>query len=196
MTAQVLSIVAFLISFGDVFTFFLGLVAMILLQCVWCCRLNKCALNTAACFAVAVSVLDFSFAIYIFVQGSDVCGDGFSEEDDCYWEVGATLLIISAALWVAVALLVFSFANSARFTKCWEESDPDFSPAAARPFQTSTMPVMAKSTNDNNAPISTTETTEYPDGTIKHVTTTVDQYGNKTVTESVEQQAVATTLQP
>ncbi|KAL7561501.1 hypothetical protein ACA910_016299 [Epithemia clementina (nom. ined.)] len=221
ITAQALSIVAFFFSFGGIVALLLGLAAMIVLQVVWCCRMNKCGLNTAASFAAVVAVIDIILAITILIQGQDACGEGLSDNEDCNWQAAGIVVIISAVLWIAVASLVFTFANSARFTKCWNDSDPNgggrpvvsksAKAATATPMAASSKPrattttssttsspaksTTPDSTNTNEEePNTSTETTEYPDGTRKTVTTTILADGSKSVTETIEQPTKADTL--
>ncbi|KAL7560262.1 hypothetical protein ACA910_015479 [Epithemia clementina (nom. ined.)] len=139
ITAQVVSIVAFLLSFAGLVAFLLGLAAMIVLQVVWCCRLNQCGLTTAATFAAVVACLNLGWAIAIFVQGSDVCSDivwvdddddtlsSSSSSKDCPWTAFGICLLISAALWLVVSALVVWFVHGPgrRLEHCRYQSDPE-----------------------------------------------------------------------
>ncbi|KAL7569617.1 hypothetical protein ACA910_009586 [Epithemia clementina (nom. ined.)] len=227
ITAQALSIVAVCFSFGGIIALVFGLVCMIVLQVVWCCRMNKCGLNTAASFATVVAIIDVIMAIVILGQGEDACSEsGFDAADDdesgvaaddnydystesssCNWEVAAILMFVSAVLWTAVASLVFIFANSKRYTKWWNESDPEKRGQSATAASNSVKMAMAvpiaasvnnvkvdpaDSTTEKNT--TTTETIEYPDGTRKTVTTTINADETKNVTETIEQRLEVDTM--
>ena len=182
MTAQALSVLAFVFSFGGVAAIAFGLAAMIVLQVVWCCRMNKCGLNAAASFAAVVAILNLALAGALAAQGDDSC-DG---DDECNWEVWAVLLFLSAGLWVAVSTLVFIFANTKRYETCREASEPadGANNSAKVPVATATPASKTESTKKE-----TTETTVLPDGTRKSVTTTIHPDGSKTITETMESES-------
>ena len=137
MTAQALSVVAFIFSFGGVAAVAFGLAAMVVLQVVWCCRMNKCGLNAAASFALVVAILNAILAAVLALEEADEsCNNDddysyrYDDDDDCNSsvQIWAILLFLSAGLWVAVSTLVFIFANTKRYHTCREKSEPAAAP--------------------------------------------------------------------
>ena len=195
MTAQALSVLAFVFSFGGVAAIAFGLAAMIVLQVVWCCRMNKCGLNAAASFALVVAILNAILAAVLALEEADEsCNNDddysyrYDDDDDCNSsvQIWAILLFLSAGLWVAVSTLVFIFANTKRYETCREASEPaDRANNSAKvPVATATPASKTESTKKE-----TTETTVLPDGTRKSVTTTIHPDGSKTITETMESES-------
>jgi len=132
IAAQVLSIVAFLISWIWWVTFIIAIVALVLLQIVWCCRQSKnglfvsvgiAAVTGCTCVAAGIIMLvtwkNRSWCT-AFVQLDDDDDIYASQYDDCREEVWATVAFITAALWFSAAGLVFYFVKSGQHAK-WEE---------------------------------------------------------------------------
>ena len=197
MTAQILSIFAFVLSFGGVIAIVMGLTAMIVLQVVWCARLGKVHLNITASLAAVVSLIDLIWAIVLVVRAEDAC-----VSSDCAWEAWAAMLFVSSALWMIVSCLVFRFTNSERFEKCYSESENHVGPPVLSTTTSTAAPVVkvlddeennATQTNVTSTLPGTTqvETQEFHDGTKKTISTTIHADGSKTVQETIEKSAAS-----
>lgn len=129
--SQILSIVAFLISWIWWGTFIISLLALVLQQIIWCCRQSQAMLiaSHVTSFIAAFSCL-FS-GIYMLIAWKDVsyCTPFLLESDDSWQRKGgdycpekafATVAFVDAALWFASAGFTMAFIISGRHAK-WEE---------------------------------------------------------------------------
>lgn len=160
IAAQVISVVAFLISWVWWVTFAIGLIALLLLQIIWCYRQNKDIFLLLA--SAAVSALAFLMCvlsgIYILVVWKDVawCGvfvlesDDDYLDDDCEEGAWATVSFVSGVLWFAVTGCILYFVKSGRHAK-WEEklcnndNDNDNNDSGEQGASTSTATAIATS---------------------------------------------------
>lgn len=137
VAAQVLSILALCVSWFWWVTFTFGLVAMTMLQVIWCCRMKRSGLVVAAVVAgtaAACSLLSGIYAILAW-QGDSYChvfvltgGDGDDDDFGSYGggdycsEVGwAVVAFITGAMWGAASVCIGSFLASGRYAR-WEEA--------------------------------------------------------------------------
>jgi len=132
IAAQIISIVAFLISWIWWVTFIVGLICFGLLQIIWCCRQNKIGLHiSAAISALAASTCIIAGIVMIVVwKNQSWCNiwnvteiDDYyknSKYDYCREGAWATVAFITALLWFATTGCILYFVKSGRHTK-WEE---------------------------------------------------------------------------
>lgn len=121
MTAQALSIVGFFISWGYGAIF--GLIAFILLQVAWCCKMNKCGLLVAGVFACIAAAGTIAVGGYSLVLADDYSDDFYSSStNQAYFTVGI-LGLIGGCIWITVATLIFIFVCGRRFRKYESNSD-------------------------------------------------------------------------
>ncbi|KAL3940210.1 MAG: hypothetical protein SGARI_001075, partial [Bacillariaceae sp.] len=131
LAAQVLSVVAFLVSWLWYVTFIIGIVAMSLMQVTWCCRVKKtglvialviCGLAAAACAVAGVlMIVQWKGDTYchVFVMNDDF------RNDDIYWPSGdycneaawAGVAFVVGALWAAAAICILYFTTSGRYNR-------------------------------------------------------------------------------
>ena len=117
MTAQALSIVGFFISWGYGAIF--GLVAFILLNVAWCCKMSKCGLIVAGVFACIAAAGTIGVGAYSLAVADDYYTDDYyysSTTNTAYVTVGI-LGLIGGGIWITVATLVFIFVCGRRFRK-------------------------------------------------------------------------------
>jgi len=134
IAAQVVSIVAFLISWLWWVTFIVAIVALVLLQVVWCCRQSKNGLfvsagisGAAGCTCVAAGIImlvSWKNQRYCdpFFLDDDYYGDNsnYDGRDYCREAVWAAVAFVTAALWFSTTGCIFYFVKSGRHAK-WEE---------------------------------------------------------------------------
>lgn len=123
MTAQALSIVGFFISWGYGAIF--GLIAFVMLQVAWCCRMNKCGLIVAGVFACIAAAGTIAIGVYWLAVADDYYYyDGYSytttkQANDTVGILG----LIGGGIWITVATLIFIFVCGPRFRKYESNSD-------------------------------------------------------------------------
>jgi len=144
ITAQLFSIVAFLISWIWAVTFFVGGLCFVLLQVIWYCRQNKIGLYVSAGVSTFAAVLCTIAGIVMIVAWKDkveckvwmLTGDDDYTKyynDDEYWgdkagtrrdyceeDIWATVAFVTAALWFITTGCILYFVKSGRYTR-WEE---------------------------------------------------------------------------
>jgi len=112
-------------------TFVICLVALVLLQLVWCCRQNKAGFLASTVVSAVAALLCTVGGIIILVFWKDatwcVPFVFISDDDDyvgypdyCNEGAWATVAFVCAALWFAVAGCLLHFVKSGRHAK-WEE---------------------------------------------------------------------------
>ena len=139
IAAQVISIVAFLVSWTWWVSFLIGLGTMISLQIIWCCRQSKCGAFASSGVAAFAGVTSFIAGIVMLVRwkdkrycevftfdGSGTRDDDYEYYDDSYrnrdycregaWSVVA---FVTGIMWFAVSGCIFYFVKSGRHAK-WE----------------------------------------------------------------------------
>jgi hypothetical protein len=134
VTAQTLSIVAFLVSWIWYVTFILGGIAMILMQVIWCCRVGRGGLISTSVISCLTSVGCFVAGIIMIVKwkGDMIChifrmtdDDTYSYNDDaimnydyCNEVAWAMVGFATGFLWAATAVCVLVFVTSGRYERC------------------------------------------------------------------------------
>jgi len=111
MTAQIISIVAFLISLIWWETCIVGGICFISLQVIWCCRQNKIGLYISAGISFVAAIISTVAGIYIIVVWKDI-----------YMLQGlfAVIEFVKALLWFVTSGCILYFVKSGRHAK-WEE---------------------------------------------------------------------------
>ena len=132
IAAQVLSIIAFLMSWIWWVTFIIGLVCMVVLQCIWCCRQKGAkVLNVTMAFSAVAGIYCVMAGILmlvlwkdrkycsIFIMNNDY-SYAFGKKDLCkegYW---AFVAFFDAVLWFTTSGCIYSFVKSGRHA-AWEQ---------------------------------------------------------------------------
>jgi len=137
ITAQILSIVAFLISWIWWVSFTISVAALVLHQIIWCCRQSRMGLITAHIVSVVAALLCIFAGIFLLIfrksawwcapftlQSYDDDDDDIYFDDDwsydvCYEKAYAAVAFVDAGLWLGAALFTISFVTSGRYAK-WE----------------------------------------------------------------------------
>jgi len=138
ITSQILSIVAFLISWIWWGSFIISLIALVLQQIIWCCRQSKAMLlaSQVTSFTAALSCLFSGIYMLIAWKNAFNCAPFLLESNDDWYTAGddwytasydhcpekayAAVAFVDAALWFASAGFTITFINSGRYAK-WEE---------------------------------------------------------------------------
>lgn len=133
ITAQILAIVAFLISWVFWGAFIVSGIGLTLLQIPWCCRQNAAVLYGTFAAAVLSALSSIGVGIYVMVvfkdkrdcYAWDLSSWGIIDEYPngrvyCQYKVWATIAFVCAALWVAAAGLLLYFVTSGRHAQ-WEK---------------------------------------------------------------------------
>ena len=137
IAAQIISIVAFLVSWIWWVTFVIGLAATISLQVVWCVRRNRCGLFALAGVSAFAGATSFIAGIYMLVawKNSTYCRafslQTFKFNDDYinytvssdYCNEGgyAMMAFVTGILWFAATGCILYFVTSGRHAKCEED---------------------------------------------------------------------------
>jgi len=137
ITAQILSIVAFLISWIWWVSFTISVAALVLHQIIWCCRQSRMGLITAHIVSVVAALMCIFAGIFLLIfrksawwcapftlQSYDDDDDDIYFDDDwsydvCYEKAYAAVAFVDAGLWLGAALFTISFVTSGRYAK-WE----------------------------------------------------------------------------
>jgi len=148
ITAQIISIVAFVISWFWWVTFIVAGICLVLLQVIWCCRQNKIGLYISAgiSFVAAITCTVAGIVMIIVWKDNVYChiwrltddddGNDYYDGDDYYsnWSdkgssekpdfceegIWAAVAFVTALLWFATSGCILYFVKSGRHTK-WEE---------------------------------------------------------------------------
>lgn len=136
--AQILSILALLLSWSNIISLILGVISFLCLQIVWCCRMRRCGLITTGILAFISGAYSVVVGILVLVAGSDqlcstaessVTQDGYQVSynftENCNMGVNlfAGLAIGGGALWILIALFVFVFTCGSRYEAFLAERD-------------------------------------------------------------------------
>ncbi|OEU06976.1 hypothetical protein FRACYDRAFT_252608 [Fragilariopsis cylindrus CCMP1102] len=131
MTAQFISIVAFLISWIWWVTFIVGLICFVLLQVIWCCRQSKIGLYISAGLSTLAGITCTIAGIVMLVVWKDqvqcsvwrLTGGGnwwsydyyseFEKPDYCEERRWAVVAFVSALLWFITSGCILYFVNIA-----------------------------------------------------------------------------------
>jgi len=177
ITAQIISIVAFLISWIWWVTFIVGGICCILLQVIWCCRQGKIGLYISAgiSFVAAITCIIAGIYMIIFWKDRPYCSvfqllrddyymDGYrSEYSDCREGIWVVVAFGTALLWFATSGCIFYFVKSGRHTK-WEEKLLQATAVDTATATTATTTAVATA----NAVTIPTTTTAIEMGTVQH----------------------------
>mmetsp|Transcript_25651 Transcript_25651/g.54774 ORF Transcript_25651/g.54774 Transcript_25651/m.54774 type:complete len:239 (+) Transcript_25651:40-756(+) len=151
ITAQIVSIFAFLISWIWWATFLSSVIALIMLQCIWCCRQNRAGFMVSAAFSLIAAITNVYSGIFILSNWDDahVClpfalehfnyddiaiDYGYDYDDDyeqqymdlCFDHAYANIAFFDGALWLLVAgcTLCFEFSGRhAALDKRWSDQN-------------------------------------------------------------------------
>ncbi|KAL3916973.1 MAG: hypothetical protein SGILL_004928 [Bacillariaceae sp.] len=142
LAAQILSIVAFLVSWLWYVTLLIGGVAMILIQVIWCCRIKKAGLIASSVISALAAVSCIGAGVlmivswkgdtycHVFSMNDDFWDDGISDDDFykytkdydyCNEAAWAVVAFITGALWAAAAGCILIFMTSGRYERCEEQ---------------------------------------------------------------------------
>ncbi|KAL3905722.1 MAG: hypothetical protein SGARI_004323 [Bacillariaceae sp.] len=110
----------------------LGGIAFLLLQIVWCCRMNACGLAVAGTMALIAGCCDVVAGILVLTYGADPICDQiqannpseYVDDDQCKVGVNgyAAIAFIGGAIWIAVSILVFMFSCGGRYHQATENA--------------------------------------------------------------------------
>jgi len=139
ITAQIISIVAFVISWLWWVTFIVGGICLVLLQVIWCCRQNKIGLYISAGISFVAAITCTIAGIIMIVVWKDkkecyIWHLDYDDDDDwreseyyyrekpdyCEEGIWAVVAFVTALLWFATSGCILYFVKSGRHTK-WEE---------------------------------------------------------------------------
>jgi hypothetical protein len=143
ITAQIISIIAFLISWLWWVTFIVGLISLVLLQLVWCCRQTKTGLFISVGISTLAGVTCIIAGIVMIVVWkdqkwckvfllTDLDDDNYNYygnyddtyvppvRDYCGEQTWAVVAFFTAALWFSTAGCILCFLGSGRYAE-WEE---------------------------------------------------------------------------
>mmetsp|Transcript_27872 Transcript_27872/g.65482 ORF Transcript_27872/g.65482 Transcript_27872/m.65482 type:complete len:244 (+) Transcript_27872:243-974(+) len=134
ITAQSISIVALCLSWIWWVTFLLSILAMVVLQILWCCRQNRSGIIVSVAVSGVTGLLCLFSGIYflvrwrnvsdcyIFTWGTDDYVDYEGVHTDwCPETKWAVVAFVEAALWLTVCGCLWRFVTSGRHAK-WEEA--------------------------------------------------------------------------
>jgi hypothetical protein len=141
LAVQILSIVAFLVSWLWYVTLVIASVAVTLVQVTWCCHIKKtglivaiviCSLASAGCIVAGIlMIVQWKGDTYchVFTMNDDVTHDDFMDDDTFYIYRGdycnevawAVVAFVTGALWAAAAICTLYFLTGGRYQRCEEE---------------------------------------------------------------------------
>mmetsp|Transcript_15558 Transcript_15558/g.25215 ORF Transcript_15558/g.25215 Transcript_15558/m.25215 type:complete len:191 (+) Transcript_15558:68-640(+) len=148
ISAQGLSIVGVCLLWFCLWAIPFGLVAFIMLQVVWCCKMNKCGLITAGVFAALAAALMIIKGILVAVSGVTlVCSSSYNDDYYYYSDydddacnaaviIASSLAISGGVFWIATAVCTFVFACGPRYMKLHDIYDDGDNTATATPVGT------------------------------------------------------------
>lgn len=134
IAAQVIAIVAFLISWIWWVTFAISLIGMVLLQVIWCCRQNKLGILTSAIVSGIAALMNLFSGIWVLIVWKKakwgcypfaLVTDDFYDDDDvfdhdyCPEGVWGGIALFDMVLWLIVTVLILNFLYGGNFQK-WE----------------------------------------------------------------------------
>jgi len=147
ITAQIISIIAFLVSWVWWVTLIVGSISLALLQLVWCCRQSKIGLLVSVGISTLAGVTCTIAGIVMIILwkderhcsvftltdvGDDYYNDAYYAYDDgytgyknvrrdyCEEQAWAVVAFITATLWFSTSGLILYFVGSGRYA-VWEE---------------------------------------------------------------------------
>lgn len=129
IAAQVLSILAVIISWIWWVGFVVSIVALVLHQVVWCCRQSKVGLIANQVISIIAGLCCIFAGVFFLVarRRSSWCDPftlrGYGDDDDwvgyCPNKAFAIVAFVDAALWFAAAACTISFVATGRYAR-WE----------------------------------------------------------------------------
>mmetsp|Transcript_10681 Transcript_10681/g.22560 ORF Transcript_10681/g.22560 Transcript_10681/m.22560 type:complete len:226 (-) Transcript_10681:1262-1939(-) len=130
ISAKIISIVAFSIAWFYWVAFIISIIAMVLLQIVWCCRQRRIEVWASITVSSIASLLCFGAGIFIIVawKNAKYCEPFlfYSYFDDDYYydwcpeHVWAAIAFIDGVLWGIAAAFMLYFLRSGRYDR-WED---------------------------------------------------------------------------
>lgn len=134
IAAQILSIVAIVISWVWWVGFIISVIALVLHQVIWCCRQSRLGLITGSVVSIVAALLNIFVGVWFLVTRKNAywC-DPFTliyDDDDDRWSSGrdycpekayATIAFVDAVVWFAVAFCTIAFMKTGRY-ELWEAS--------------------------------------------------------------------------
>jgi hypothetical protein len=139
IAAQIISIIAFLISWLWWVTFIVGLISLVLLQLVWCCRQSKIGLFVSVGISTlaGVTCTIAGIVMIIFWKDQRYCSvwtltdgnndyyynytdDNYVPRDYCSEQTWAVVAFFTAVLWFSTTGCILYFVRSGRYAE-WEE---------------------------------------------------------------------------
>lgn len=124
LTAQILSVLAFLLSLAGVSGAVLALFTLVLFLSSCCCTMNKCGLITAGVFGLltAAVLVFFAIAIPLNMTAHETelrhkYGDAFYDAILHQIKIRTYLMMAGAILWTLASILVFIFACTSRYER-------------------------------------------------------------------------------
>jgi hypothetical protein len=128
ITAQILTIVAFILSWMWWPTFLISIVGMVLFQILWCCRHSKSMIYASVVVAEVCSLAQLGVGIFALVVWHEktecypfvMITNDYSGYDYCDEDIWASVAFICATLWAASASCMLFFACSGHHAR-WEE---------------------------------------------------------------------------
>lgn len=139
IAAQILAIVAVLISWVWWVGFIISVITLVMHQIIWCCRQSRLGLVTASVVSIVAALLNIFIGVWFLVtRKNDRWCDAFTmyfdEQDDriddrysynrsdyCPEKAYATVAFVDAVVWFAVAFCTIAFLKTGRYAR-WEAS--------------------------------------------------------------------------
>mmetsp|Transcript_16239 Transcript_16239/g.37406 ORF Transcript_16239/g.37406 Transcript_16239/m.37406 type:complete len:256 (+) Transcript_16239:174-941(+) len=139
VAAQIMSIAALLMSWFWWVTFIISIIAMVILQALWCCRQRRALfLTMPVVSAIAAIMCAFSGGFFLIVWKragyctpfvwiqddyypyyDDAYDDDYNRYDECNEKAWASVAFLTGILWLAVTGCIIAFVCSGRYAK-WE----------------------------------------------------------------------------
>jgi hypothetical protein len=117
ITAQAFSLAAIIFSWGYWATGLLGFAGFIMLQVVWCCKMNKCGLITAGVFCLVDAAGNLIAGCVLIAVANDDDEDLWDDDEEDVLNIWAIICFIGCGLWVATAICVFVFVCNGRLER-------------------------------------------------------------------------------
>eukprot|EP00536_Pseudo-nitzschia_multiseries_P009366 jgi/Psemu1/242051/estExt_Genewise1.C_2600003 len=133
ITAQILSVFAFLVSWTWWLTFLLSGIAMILLQTLWCCRQSRVgilamavipAIAAVSCLCSAIWMLVvWKYAGWCSVFSLQAYWGGYYSWLYCNEDAWATVALVDMVMWLAVSGCILRFVLCGSHAECERKLD-------------------------------------------------------------------------
>lgn len=135
IAAQVLSIVAVLISWIWWVSFIVSVAALVLHQVIWCCRQSRAGIVAMNVVSIVAGLLCIFAGVFLLVYRTEAkwcyAFTLYQDDDDYWWnnddfsdycpeKAYASVAFVDAVLWFATAGCMMAFLMTGRYAK-WEE---------------------------------------------------------------------------